>query len=188
MIRLYSTLPWGEEMIPLFVDCVLQAAGLARTYEDSGWCYVELTSSAIVKRKGRRLDLSKRGAAEHYAMHKIKHSSSSKMVAKHERGILSKCQQDRIPPIHPDEMKSELETVKVFTGRGDLPVVAAIYRRLFELVTPTVDDANFTGFGWGLKQGLQLAKCLPAMIVLSEVRSVEGLDLRLADGLNPVVC
>ena len=53
-------------------------------------------------------------------------------------------------------MKWELETVKVFTGKGDLPVVAAIYRRLFELVAPMVKDANFVGFGWGLKQGFRV--------------------------------
>ena len=53
-----DTVVWMQPELPEGLGDKLAAAGLARTYEDSGWCYVELTSSAIVKDKDRRLDLS----------------------------------------------------------------------------------------------------------------------------------
>ena len=52
----------------------------------------------------------------------------------------------------------ELETVKVFTGKGDLPVVAEMYRTLFELVAPTIKEADYSNLGWGAKEGVKVKR------------------------------
>ena len=82
---------------------------------------------------------------------------------------MEECEQQRVPPTHPEDMKHELETVKVFTGKGDLPVVAGMYRSLFELVAPTIKEADYRGLGWGALEGGKLAKSLPSMGSLTEV-------------------
>ena len=158
-----DTVVWMQPELPEGLGDQLAEAGLARTYEDSGWCYVELTSSAIVKRKGRQLDLSKRGRAERYQPDEI-----SGLFGEGEF-ILMTCEQNRVPPTHPEDMTLELETVKVFTGKGDLPVVAKMYRTLFELVAPTIKEADYSRLGWGAPEGVKVAKSLPSMSSLTSV-------------------
>ena len=99
----HDSIVWLQPALPDGLGAKLEEAGLASTYEDSGWCYVELVSAAIVKAKQGRLDLSKR-----------------KSDANIYRYVADDCERDRMPPIHPEDMKLQLETVKKFTSKGDV--------------------------------------------------------------------
>ena len=107
----HDSVTWIQPDLPDGLGAQLAQLGLASTYEDSGWCYVELTSSAIVKKKGGRLDLSKRGAAKQYHGATFTGAGGT---------IIGKCEQQRTPPILPTDMKTELEAVKKFTSKGDV--------------------------------------------------------------------
>ena len=102
---------WLQPELPPGKGEELAKVGLASTYDDSGWCYVELTSSAMVKKKGCRLDLSKRGQVQLY---------SCGLLEDLLEPLTFMCESKRMPPIHPDDMKLALETEKVFTSKGDV--------------------------------------------------------------------
>ena len=107
----HDSIAWLQPELPMGLGAKLQQLGLASTYEDSGWCYVELASSAIVKKKGGRLDLSMRGSQE---------SGTYKKDWKKKWSVVQTCEKKRTPPILPDDMKMQLETVKKFTSKGDV--------------------------------------------------------------------
>ena len=129
-------------------------------------CYVEQTSSAIVKGKGRRLDLFLRGDAHQYCG-----------FSWGGKPLMELCEAKRMPPISPDDMKASLEKEKIFTGRGDLPVVAGLYRRLFSLVAPTMMEVDFSGMTWSAEEASQLGRVLPHLPSLVQVLpNEEGLS------------
>ena len=53
-----------------------------------------------------------------------------------------------------------------------VPVVAELYRNLFELVCNTITELDFNGLGWSAREALLLAKSIP------EMGSLTSLDLR----------
>ena len=116
-----STNAATQPELPSGLGAKLAQLGLASTYEDSGWCYVELTSSTTVKKKGRRLDLSKCKSATGYAnvaiVDRLKNGATT---------LIEEGQKQRTPPIHPDEMKKELATVKKFTSKGDVSALLCL--------------------------------------------------------------
>ena len=59
------------------------------------------------------------------------------------------CSAKRQPPMDPDWVAHELRTTKKFTGKGDVPVVEALYRDYFEGVASTATVLNFSKLQWG---------------------------------------
>ena len=92
-------------------------------YDMSGWCHIEAAISTLIKPKSARLDLSKR-------------SSSSFLYS----SLARACTAARMPPQAPDAVAWSLEHEKKFTNKGDVEVVAGLYRRFFEAVAPAVEE------------------------------------------------
>lgn len=152
---------FGERMLEL---------GLAQTYEDSGWCYVESSVSAGVKHSDRRLNLGLR-------------TETALRTAYGGQGwnpefcLDHVCTARRPPPMLPEAVVEELTSGrKKFTSNADVEVVAGLYRSYFEGITSTVTRLTFEGLQWGDTEAEQLAAVLPRFTRVKQLNvSVNGI-------------
>ena len=75
----------------------------------------------------------------------------------------------RLPPLSPEEVTRRLETELKFTGRGDIPVVAELYRTFFEHAAVHAKHLDFGRLGWGSEQLEQLAELFPRFLACEEL-------------------
>ena len=151
---------WQQTELPAGFAAEMEALGLARSYEESGWCFVEAAVSAGVKVGTRRLDLGKRtdDAMTTYGGNGIAFPHWKLEVV---------CAAKRQPPLLPDEVRQLLETEKKFTtGKEDVEVVDALYRGFFKGVAGAATVLTFKGLQWGAAEVKALAGVLPRFSVL----------------------
>jgi len=148
-----ETTMWKQPDLPDgFGERMLQL-GLAQTYDGSGWCFVESSVSAGVKRSDRRLDLGLRN--------KLALSTAYSGEAWNPEYRLDLvCAARRPPPMAPEGIVEELRGKK-FTSNADVEVVAGLYRSYFEGIRSTATRLQFAGLRWGDAEVVQLAAVLP---------------------------
>ena len=129
--------------------------GIAQTYDESGWCFVEAAISAGLKVGKRRLDLKKRTdkAMSGYGgfWENLFPGSTLESV----------CAVARPPPLLPDEVRRRLEQEKKFTAKADVGVVDGLYRDFFGGAADSATQLDFSGLGWGEAEAKQLEVVLP---------------------------
>ena len=79
------------------------------------------------------------------------------------------CSMQREPPRDPEWVAQELRTTKKFTGKGDVPVVEALYRDYFEGVTSSATILNFAELQWSDAEAATLASVLHRYTRLMQV-------------------
>ena len=159
-----ATVMWMQPDLPEGFGERMAAIGLAETYEASGWCFVESSVSAGIKRNDRRLNLGLRTERA------LKHAYGG---AWKEEGRLDRvCAAQRPAPMAPEEVAEVLrDGGKKFTNSADLEVVAKLYRSYFESVASTATQLTFAYLKWGNAEVMALAAVLPRYV------SVTNLDL-----------
>ena len=128
--------------------------GIAQTYEESGWCFVEAAISAGLKVGKRRLDLKKRTEAM------IGYGGLIEIGLKGWT-LEGVCAVARPPPLLPDEVRRRLEQEKKFTAKADVGVVDGLYRDFFGGAADSATQLDFSGLGWGEAEAKQLEVVLP---------------------------
>ena len=133
--------------------------GLAQSYDESGWCFVEAAISAGVKVGKRRLDLSKR----------TRDAMGHAYGGDWNRNYMLEdvCAAARLPPLLPDDVRRLLTTEKKFTASADLDKVDQLYRTFFDGVTLAATQLNMQGLGWTETQVEQLVAVLPRFTALT---------------------
>ena len=127
--------------------------GIAQTYDESGWCFVEAAISAGLKVGTRRLDLAKRtDRAMGFAY------GGGWIPEAMLEGV---CAAARLPPLLPDEVRHRLEHEKKFTSKADVGVVDGLYRDFFDGATDSATQLSFSGLSWGEAEAQQLKVVLP---------------------------
>ena len=127
--------------------------GIAQTYDESGWCFVEAAISAGLKVGKRRLDLAKRTETAMGCAYGGPWNSECML-----EGV---CAAARLPPLLPDEVRRRLEQEKKFTAKADVGVVDGLYRDLFGGAADSAMQLDFSGLGWGEAEAKQLEVVLP---------------------------
>ena len=144
-----STVCWMQTQLP---PGIRFDEGIAQTYDESGWCFVEAAISAGLKVGTRRLDLAKRtdramgcayggGWAREFMLEGV-------------------CAAARLPPLLPDEVRRRLDEKK-FTSKADVDVVDGLYRAFFDGAADSATQLNFSGLDWGEAEARQLKEVLP---------------------------
>ena len=126
--------------------------GIAQTYDESGWCFVEAAISAGLKVGKRRLDLAKRTDK---AMGRAYGGEW-----KPEFMLEGVCAAERMPPLLPDEVRRCLDEKK-FTSKADVGVVDGLYRAFFDGAADSATQLDFSGLDWGEAEAQQLKEVLP---------------------------
>ena len=144
-----STVCWMQTELPpgLRFD-----AGIAQTYDESGWCFVEAAISAGLKVGIRRLDLAKR------TDNAIGHAYGSDWNPDYM--LENVCAAARLPPLLPDEVRRRLDEKK-FTSKADMEVVDRLYRLFFDGAADSATQLDFSGLDWGEAEVQQLKEVLP---------------------------
>ena len=150
-----STVCWMQTELPpdLRFD-----EGIAQSYDESGWCFVEAAISAGLKVGTRRLDLAKRTDR---AM-RMAYAWSGPP----EYMLEGVCAAARPPPLLPDEVRRRLEQEKKFTAKADVGVVDGLYRDFFGGAADSATQLDFSGLGWGEAEVQQLKEVLPRFTLL----------------------
>ena len=136
--------------------------GIAQTYDESGWCFVEAAISAGLKVGKRRLDLGER---THHAMGHA--YGGSDWVP--ESTLDHVCAAARPPPLLPDEVRRRLDEKK-FTSKADVGVVDGLYRAFFDGAADSATQLNFSGLDWGEAKVQQLKVVLPRFTLLKVLK------------------
>ena len=144
-----STVCWMQTELPpgLRFD-----AGIAQTYDESGWCFVEAAISAGLKVGKRRLDLAKRTDKAMGFAYGGPWNPEAKL-----EGV---CAAARMPPLLPDEVRRRLDEKK-FTSKADVGVVDGLYRAFFDGAADSATQLDFSGLDWGEAEAQQLKEVLP---------------------------
>ena len=162
-----DTVMWMQPELPAGFGERMAELGLAETYESSGWCFVESSVSSGVKHADKRLNL---GLRTELAMENAYGGLSTD-----EWCLTRVCSASRQPPMDPVWVAQELRTTKKFTGKGDVPVVEALYKDYFEGVASTATVLTFSNLQWGDAEAATLS-----LVLLRYVR-LGSLDLSMND-------
>ena len=140
--------------------------GIAQTYDESGWCFVEAAISAGLKVGKRRLDLAKRTDRVHIYGDSIFEGAMGFAYGGDGRSnpnctLEGVCAVARPPPLLPDEVRRRLEQEKKFTAKADVGVVDGLYRDFFGGAADSAMQLDFSGLGWGEAEAKQLEVVLP---------------------------
>jgi len=111
----------------------MRQTGLAQTYDESGWCFIEAAIFAGVKKGTRRLDLSLRAD-------KVRYYGGYGNPEVELEGV---CAAHRSPPLQPDVVRRQLETEKCFTAKADIEVVDQLYRDFFDGIIKFARELEF---------------------------------------------
>jgi len=141
---------WMQTEVPEGFTERMKEAGLALTYGESGWCFVEASISGGVKQGIRQLDLRLR-KPWYTNYHDYMHT----------------CAATRKPPLLPDEVRHLLETQKKFTAKADVNIVDQVYRTFFSGVTGFAKELVFRSLKWGDEDAKQLVQVLPQFVSLT---------------------
>ena len=153
-----STVCWMQTELPpgLRFD-----AGIAQTYDESGWCFVEAAISAGLKVGTRRLDLAKRtDEAMGWAYGGDWNPEAM---------LDCVCAAARPPPLLPDEVRRRLDEKK-FTSKADVDVVDRLYRLFFDGAAASATQLDFSGLGWREAEAQQLKEVLPRFTQLKVLK------------------
>jgi hypothetical protein len=143
----------------------MKEAGLALSYDDSGWCFVEAAITGGLKVGIRRLDLRLR-PAEAMGL------AYGGVAWDPEDTLEGTCAALRPPPLLPDKVRHLLETEKKFTAAADIEVVDQLYRTFFDGITESATCLDFSGLQWGPSQMRQLLAVLVRFASLRELKCV----------------
>ena len=125
---------WMQKKLPEGFAEQMRQTGLAQTYDESGWCFIEAAIFAGVKKGTRRLDLSLRTG-------KVMYYGGRYWGQKHTlEGV---CAAHRSPPLQPDVVRRLLETEKCFTAKADIEVVDQLYRDFFDGIIKFARELEF---------------------------------------------
>ena len=136
-------------------------AGIAQSYDESGWCFVEAAISAGLKVGTRRLNLAKRTDD---AMETAYGGGWNRIFM-----LEGVCAAARLPPLLPDEVRRRLDEKK-FTSKADVDVVDGLYRAFFDGAAASATQLDFSGLGWGEAEAQQLQEVLPRFTQLKVLK------------------
>ena len=157
-----ETVCWQQTALPEGFAERMAKLGLAETYEESGWCFVESSVSAGVKVGNRRLDLSLRNEGE---FHERGYAGNSRYY--HKGGLMRDCATTRPVPMSPEHVAKLLHSgAKKFTNAADIDVVADLYKQYFCSITSAAQSLAFSELKWGDAQAAELAELLPRYTAL----------------------
>lgn len=178
-----STVWYGHAKTPVWMQSELPPGVVGRSYQDSGWCFLEAAISAAVKPSDLRIDLAMRPRGQfglgredrRYTFSGIPLDSMPSQQVKVYGGVdyaqpgtlVSTCKARRLPPLTPDEMHRQLIEEKQFTEDSDRVTVSAIYRLFFETVTRPCTSLSFNHSGWGAASLGLLCLSLPRFETLT---------------------
>ena len=119
-----------------------------QAYGGRGWCIAEKLMSAIVKDQDALIDMGKLKGSESTVADLVTHGKS-----------------ERPPPMAPDAfhamLKSGVEDESIkFTNKGDVELVATIYRRAFLDEMSAATALHYGQLGWGDEQLVTLSMAL----------------------------
>lgn len=146
------TTAWIQSELPEGFEAKMEALDLARTYKESGWCFVESSMSALLKDNPHRLDLAKRNTPGAHEDLPIYHR------------LRTRCFIGRDPPLTPQAMSKVVRTEKRFTGKADCDVVDDMYGDFFEATAPTIEEWEPRDCGWGEAEACAVAEVLPSFV------------------------
>ena len=114
-------------------------------YEDRGWCFSEMCSSALTKPALNSLDLGK--------------FSGTRLRLHGTNGIIAECTQGvRRPPLLPEQFLSELASKTFYNPTSDMPLVSMLYSQVFGEQMGAARELDFKRMGWGCAEATQLAR------------------------------
>ena len=114
-------------------------------YEDRGWCFSEMCSSALTKPALNSLDLGK--------------FSGTRLRLHGSNGIIAECTQGvRRPPLLPEQFLSELASKTFYNPTSDMPLVSMLYSQVFGEQMGAARELDFKRMGWGCAEATQLAR------------------------------
>jgi len=114
-------------------------------YEDRGWCFSEMCTSALTKPALNSLDLGK--------------FSGTRLRLHGSNGIIAECTQGvRRPPLLPEQFLSELGGKTFYNPASDMPLVSSLYSRVFGEQMGAARELDFKRMGWGCAEAIQLAR------------------------------
>jgi len=119
-------------------------------YFERGWCFCEATWAAtMLKSSGMVLDLG--------------------MDTGEGRVGVGKCLHGRKAPVLPEEFDAQLASKSFTNGKGDAPLVAALYRQGFNARFGAATLLNYANLGWGPEEARAVAGVLPRAPALEEL-------------------
>jgi hypothetical protein len=162
---------WMQTELPDGFEQRMAALGLAQSYADSGWCFVEQTLASFIKRPGRLLDLGLRLTPWDFDGRPCSPTEYGKEGVYHEARLDAVCAATQQPPISPADARHLLQTSKVFTSRADVEVVAGLYREFVECVIPRA--TRLTVGGSGEVSGESLNRFLRVLPMLTKLEYLQ---------------
>jgi len=154
---------WIQSELPEGFGAKMEALGLARTYKESGWCWVESALSALLKDNLIRFDLAKRNTPGPF----------DEQFTSYAR-LRLRCAVGRDPPLTPLGMSKIVRTAKRFTGKADCDVVDDMYGDFFEAAAPMVEEFEPRDFGWGEAEACAMAEVLPRCVNCCKVSVIDN--------------
>ena len=153
-----ETVMWMQPELPEGFGEQMAKLGLAESYETSGWCFVESSVSAGVKRSDRRLDLG-------LQTEKALGWAYGGQTWIPEACLDRVCAARRPPPLSPEKVAGQLRSgAKKFTNSADVEPVIGLYRSYFEGVTTTATTLAFAELQWEDSDAEELAPLLPQYV------------------------
>ena len=153
----------------LLVDSPLPEGVYTNTqpYAGRGWCIAEYRMSCIVKHSNNLLAMSTLTGNETSVTELVEQSKPSRPV-----------------PLNPDAFFQMLESgvadgsIK-FTNKGDVPLVASIYKRAFIDELSAAQGLTYSGLGWGDEALATLLQALVFAEAQGALGNLKQLDLSL---------
>jgi hypothetical protein len=153
----------------LLVDSPLPEGVYTNTqpYAGRGWCIAEYRMSCIVKHSNNLLAMSTLTGNETSVTELVEQSKPSRPV-----------------PLNPDAFFQMLESgvadgsIK-FTNKGDVPLVASIYKRAFIDELSAAQGLTYSGLGWGDEALATLLQALVFAMAQGALGNLKQLDLSL---------
>ena len=136
---------------------------------------MEAASSSLVKHPTRRLNLGNIDTESLKVIKAPQDYKGPKIIQTYDKAVVA-CAAQRLPPLSPEEVERRLQTELKFTGKGDIPVVASLYRTFFESTAVHAKRFDFSGLAWGAKELTQLADVFPKYCSCEEL-SLSGNNL-----------
>ncbi len=146
------TLTWINTELPDGFAEAMASAGLAPSYETSGWCFVESAMSSVLSGNSSRIDLAKR-----MSIKQMGHLGNTDPFLH----LRAKCRTGRSPPLLPAAVCRLLREEKQFTSGADEAKVAHMYEEFFEAVAPHKEELWLSGLDWDAADAEALVEALP---------------------------
>ena len=145
-----SNVWYGSAFTTVLIQSHLPPGFTATPYTQSGWCFVEATTSSVTKASATRYDV---GALE-------LDSAGNLIIDEDCETAMWRCMGRRCVPLRSDVVRHLLFTEKKFTTDADKEVVADLYESFFNDVAGSCAGLFFSGLHWTDKEIRDLASSL----------------------------